>query len=137
MLVRILDKVWILTILTLLLFPPLAICQIAPKTLTFQWEQPLPVDDLAGWNLYYGTTPGVYDRLAIFNYHIPDPGTTNTYTQEFVLTSPTGQVISYYFVLTAFDASGNESDFSNEVIARVDFLAPGVPMNFRVTIKVQ
>jgi len=111
-----------------------AFCQTGTKELTFQWEQPLPVDDLAGWNLYYGTASGVYDKIGIFNY----AGTpTATYTQQFILTSPTGQMITYYFVLTAFDGAGNESDFSNEVLARVDFLAPGVPVNFRVTIKVQ
>jgi hypothetical protein len=111
-----------------------AFCQTGTKEITFQWEQPLPVDDLAGWNLYYGTASGVYERIAIFNYG----GTPSaTYTQEFILTSPTGQVLTYYFVLTAFDGAGNESDFSNEVLARVDFLAPGVPVNFRATIKVQ
>ena len=127
-------KILFALLISIVLLVTPAFSQTGTKELTFQWEQPLPVDDLAGWNLYYGNASGVYDRLATFTYS----GTPSaTYTQEFILTSPTGQVLTYYFVLTAFDGAGNESDFSNEVLVRVDFLAPGVPVNFRVTIKVQ
>lgn len=113
------------------------LAQAQTKTLTFQWEQPLPLTDVAGWVLYYGTAPGQYQGYVDFVYQSPDPGTTNTFTRDTVITPPAGSETTYYFVLTAHDLSGNESDFSNEVMARIDFLAPGVPLNLRVTIKVQ
>jgi hypothetical protein len=127
-------RLTVLILCLLLAFVVPAISGPAPKTLTFQWEQPLPLDDLAGWRLYYGTASGVYDKSIVFDY----TGTpSDTYTRDTVIISETGQEITYYFVLTAFDSSGNESGFSNEVIAKIDFLAPGVPTNLRVIIKVQ
>jgi len=124
----------LLVLVALCIVPPVMTQTTGEKELTFQWEQPLPPEDLAGWYLYYGTAPGVYNRTAVFNY---SGAPSAVYTQDFTLTSPTGQTVTYYFVLTAFDSSGNESGFSNEVMAKVDFLAPGVPVNLRVTIKVQ
>jgi len=110
-----------------------ALPQMGIKTLTFQWEQPAPPSDLAGWNLYYGTASGVYEKWITFPYAGPPQ---DTYTADAVITAE-AQEITYYFVLTAFDSAGNESDFSNEVIARLDFLAPGVPVNLKVTIKMR
>jgi hypothetical protein len=54
---------------------------------------------LAGYKVYYGTTLGIYASV--------DVGYTNSY-QVVGLTK--GQ--TYYFAVTAYDTSGNESDFS-------------------------
>jgi hypothetical protein len=105
------------------------------KILTAQWEQTLPnPNDLQGWKLYYSTTQGgPYTLLKT----IPFVSQQTTYTDEFQFTSPDGQRKQYFFVLTAIDTSGNESGYSNEASIWIDFEAPGVPVNLRITIKVQ
>jgi hypothetical protein len=74
-------------------------------TATLTWTAPTtnmdgtPLTTLAGYNVYYGTTPGVYTSLVI--------GDVNSY-QIVGLTK--GQ--TYYFTVTAYDTSGNESDYA-------------------------
>jgi hypothetical protein len=60
-----------------------------------------PLSDLAGFKIYYGTAPGVYGTPL-------DVGNTNTYTISGL--SPG----TYYFAVTAYDASGSESERSGE-----------------------
>ena len=87
-----------------------------------EWD-PNPEADLAGYKLYYGTSPrtrGVYAETVV----ISDKNLTN-----WSLSLPGD---TYYFALTAYDASGNESEFSIEVSAVVPDLAgpgkPGIPV---------
>lgn len=76
---------------------------------TVQWQPPAEnvdgsaLDDLAGFDLYYGTTSGAYDGIV----HIADPRTTSH-----TLTIPSG---TYFMAMTATDRDGNESGFSNEI----------------------
>lgn len=71
------------------------------------------VTDLAGYRMYWGTSPGVYTNMvtapACNNCPVPIAGATERACV--VLFSGT----TYYFAVTAFDTEGNESDFSNEV----------------------
>jgi hypothetical protein len=62
--------------------------------------------DLAGYKLYVGTAPGQY-TYAGSPFVI---GLMGSYT---VSGLPIGQ--TYYFALSAFDSSGNESALSSEV----------------------
>jgi hypothetical protein len=102
------------------------------KTLNFTWEQPGSLEDLAGWKLYQSETAG---SPGVLSMTIPYGGMAQSeYTGTRVLTSPNGVTKIYYFTLSAFDTSGNESAVSNEVSARIDFEAPGVPLNLKVTI---
>lgn len=102
------------------------------KTLTFAWTQPGPLDDLAGWKLYQSDTAGGAGILAMT---IPYGGTAQAeYTGVKSLVSPDGQTKVYFFVLTSFDTSGNESGRSNEVSARIDFEVPGIPLTLKVTV---
>lgn len=105
------------------------------KTLVAQWEQTLPSpNDLKEWRLYISThSGGPYNLLRTIPFVSPQ----TTYTDEFQLSSPDGQRMQYFFVLTAVDTSGNESGYSNEASVWIDFEAPGVPANLRVVIKVQ
>ena len=64
-----------------------------------------PLNDLAGFMIYYGAYPGNYTR----SIDLPDPGATN-YTVTNLTDGGT-----YFFAVTAYDTSGNESDYSNEV----------------------
>jgi hypothetical protein len=67
-----------------------------------EWN-PVVATDLAGYRIHYGTATGFYPMSA-------DAGTSATFTLN-GLTSGS----RYYFVVTAFDSSGQESGYSNEV----------------------
>jgi hypothetical protein len=70
--------------------------------LTLAWD-PNTEDDLAGYNVYYGIQSGDYDSVI-------DVGNVIQY-----MVSDLEPDTQYYFVVTAYDTSGNESDFSEEV----------------------
>jgi alpha-glucosidase len=72
------------------------------------WDAPVqtggtPVPNLAGYKLYYGSQSGQYQTM------IP-VGLTTTYTVTNVSAGQTS-----YFAVTAYDTTGTESAFSNEV----------------------
>ena len=83
------------------------------------WDPPAtnadgsPLMDLGGYRIYYGTSSGFYETAL-------DVGDVITST---VTNLTEGSV--YYFVVTAYDLSGNESDFSNEVKLRLLGFPPG------------
>jgi len=79
----------------------------AGSALTLAWD-PNTEDDLAGYKIYYGTQSGDYDSVI-------DVGDTTQYMVPGL--DPETQ---YYFALTAYDTSSNESDFSAEVSAVTD-----------------
>ena len=82
--------------------------QAALGSATLSWTPPTtrtdgtPLTDLAGYKIHYGTSQGTYPNKVT----IDNPGVT-TYVVENL--SPA----TYYFVTTAFDATGGESDYSN------------------------
>jgi len=75
-----------------------------PETLTLSWH---PVKgNIAGYNIYYGTTEGQYRH----NIRVPD-----SEAKSYVIKSlPKG---TYYFVITSYDKDGNESEHSE--VARI------------------
>jgi hypothetical protein len=84
---------------------------ISPSTsnsVTLSWIAPTtnedgtPLTDLAGYKIYYGTSPGSY------NNHITVHNTTS-YTISNLAPD------MYYFTIVAYDTSGNESNYSNEM----------------------
>lgn len=101
------------------------------KVLTFAWQQPGSMAGFAGWKLYQSETAGGAGALSLT---IPYVSQQTEYTATKNLVSPDGQTKVYYFTLTAFDTSGNESARSNEVSASIDFEAPMVPIQLRVTV---
>jgi PKD repeat protein len=72
-------------------------------------EDGTPLTDLAGYMLYYGRTSGQQGGSYEFSV---DVGHQTTYTLSGL---EDGQV--YYFSVTAYDISDNESDYSNEMSA--------------------
>jgi len=78
---------------------------------TLGWNPPTQntdgttLTDLAGYKIYYGTSVGTYSNvITIDNVGI------SSYVVENL---PAGK--TYYFVVTAFDTNGNESEYSNAV----------------------
>jgi hypothetical protein len=76
---------------------------------SLSWDPPTtntdgsPLTDLNGYIVYYGTESGNYSQSI-------DVGNVTTYT---VINLTPGT--TYYFAVTAYDTSGNESAYSNEV----------------------
>jgi hypothetical protein len=72
---------------------------------TLAWTRPTTnvdgsqLTDLAGFKVYYGTTPGVYTSIVV--------GNTTSFRFDGLLVGTT-----YYFTVTAYDANGIESDYS-------------------------
>jgi hypothetical protein len=72
-----------------------------------RWDPPTTYTDgaalaVAGYRLHYGAAPSAYTASI-------DVGSASTYTFSGLAAG------TYYFSVTAYDAAGNESVFSNEV----------------------
>jgi len=68
---------------------------------TLAWD---PSDGATGYNIYYGTTSKVYTSVV-------NVGNVTTFTFSNLANNTT-----YYFAATAYDLSGNESDYSDEIV---------------------
>ena len=74
---------------------------VAPKGIaTLSWDPPSA--GITGFKVHYGATPGSYTTTI-------NTGMVSSFA---VSDLPAG---TYYFVVTAYDSSGNESGYSNEV----------------------
>ena len=60
--------------------------------------------DLAGYKIYYGTSPGIYSTPIIIN----NPGLSSFLVENLAISD-------WYFVMTSFNSSGTESSYSIEV----------------------
>jgi hypothetical protein len=76
----------------------------AASTATLSWNANTE-SDLAGYKVYQGTGSGTYGAPLTTL-----PKTTTSYTATGLQNGTT-----YFFVITSYDSSGNESTFSNEV----------------------
>jgi hypothetical protein len=94
--------------------PPFGITvdAIGPVSITLSWSIPTtnedgtPLTDLAGFKIYYRTSTGTYSDPTI----VDNPGVSSFVMENLPVAS------SYVFAAKAFNTSGNDSDFSNEVI---------------------
>jgi len=87
--------------LLLIIFSWSSVVKAMATDVSFAWN-PNPDPGLSGYKLYYGTASHSYGTSI-------NVGNVTTYT---VTGLGSG---NYYFALTAFDGSGKESSFSNEV----------------------
>ncbi len=84
------------------------VTQVALGSATLSWTAPMtntdgsPLVDLAGYRLYYGTSQGIYTNTVSVN----NPGVTSFVVENLVPNT-------YYFVATAVNQQGIESNFSN------------------------
>ncbi len=94
---------------------------------TLSWEPPTtnadgtPLTDLAGYKIYYGTSANNYSQNI-------DVGNVTTYTIDNLT-----EGLTYYFVATAYDTSGNESEYSNEVNKFISSIPPVQQYNLTVS----
>jgi hypothetical protein len=99
----------------------LAIKELMSKDISFAitWNH-VQAEDLGGYKVYWGNKSRFYikadtvgtDSLAVLTF--PKKGT-------------------YYIAVTAYDTSGNESAYSNELV--LDMEAPPIPENLRILTK--
>ncbi|MCK5613132.1 hypothetical protein KAR91_65265 [Candidatus Pacearchaeota archaeon] len=108
----------------------------------FEWDQNTEAD-LKGYKIYRSATPNVQVDTNNLYLNVWKPGenpdVSNPKNAEYVVGSA-GQCVlarsilpdgTYYFVLTAFDNSNNESGKSNEVSTVIDDTAPAPPNGFQ------
>ena len=96
----------------------------AAYNITFQWDANVE-PDLAEYRLYTSTISGTY--LPAGYIQIPKENTT-------YIINGLNTTVTTYFVITAVDNYGNESDYSNEAIFIPDDVKPSAPVQFRITI---
>ena len=98
----------------ILLFSALILALTAPylhaADISLAWD-PNTESDLAGYKVYYGTSARQYSRFAGFEEYTLLAG--SVHQPSFTATGlPAG---TYYFAVTAYNLSGYESDYSNEL----------------------
>ena len=98
---------------------------------TLSWDPPTTnedgttLTDLAGYNIHYGLSSGNYNTTI-------NAGNVTTYE---ISNLPIG---TYYFVVTAYDTSSNESEYSNEVNGEVtSMVIPNAPTNVKIIISIE
>lgn len=119
----------LISVFILALLAPLA-CLGATYRVTATWEPPetnsdgSPIDDLSGFALYYGASPGVYGT----QINVPN---VSSYT--FTMQADPGS--TWYFNISAFDFAGHDSGYAGEVVNEFPFpqdLAPSLPTNLYI-----
>ena len=91
-------------------------------TVTVSWDANSE-SDLSGYNIYIGEAAGVYTGTV-------DVGSATEFTWNRLQDGKT-----YYFAVTAYDFSGNESDFSAEVSATPGISASNPPDLVDIVLK--
>ena len=79
-----------------------ALATVAAANVTLAWDRNSD-SDISGYKVYYGTSSRTYPFVL-------DSGNTTT---QFIDNLQSG--ITYYFAVTAYNADGQESDFSGEL----------------------
>lgn len=85
--------------------PPIIPVQVPSTEVTIEWEKNQETD-LAGYVLYYGAASRKYNRMVL------------TGMRRAVTVQNLQPHTQYFFAVTAYDTSGNESPLSSEVSAR-------------------
>lgn len=100
----------------------------ASSEVELEWD-PSITPDVTGYKVYYkmGSSGAPYDGTGATGGDSPiDVGNVTTYTLHNLIDGTT------YFVVTAYDAKDNESDYSNEVSDTLDTEAPAPPQNLLI-----
>lgn len=98
----------------------LSVNQSFAGTAMLSWNPPTQnmdgstLNDLAGYKIYWGTSSGAYTNSIDVSRCVGCPAPNGTEI-EFECVSGFSPDTVYFFAATAYDTSGNESPFSNEV----------------------
>ena len=98
-------------ILTLLVTCPLLVATAHAADVTLAWDENTE-SDVAGYKVYYGIESGTYTTIIDVGTHI-----------TCVISDLTAGV-TYYFAVTAYNISGQESDYSDEISHTVPNASP-------------
>jgi hypothetical protein len=98
----------IIIIVALFLFPCITDSHAGQATLA--WDPPAVSTDVTGYMIHYGTASGTYSQSA-------DAGNTTSYAVTNLTDGRT-----YYFAVTAYNAAGYQSEYSNEVNNAMQYL---------------
>lgn len=88
-------------------YPIICDYSVNGREVSISWDN-VGVDDLKGYKVYYGLFPQRYDWAVDVNK------ATNFITTKLSLG------LDYYFAITAYDTAFNESDFSQEILLRLE-----------------
>ena len=97
----------------------LAVSPALARTENLRWEHPDP-SSVAGFRVHVGTTQGSYSQT--IDVGLPASGS------QFVHALTVADSASVYVAVTAYDAAGLESAYSNEGFRAPLLGAPGQPM---------
>jgi len=95
---------------------PISSIDNSAGAVTLSWQPPMqnsdgtPLMDLAGYNIYVGTSSETYDYRQV---RLNNPGLTAYVVEQLAPDT-------YYFAATAFNASGVESAFSGEIVRTIN-----------------
>lgn len=95
-----------------------SVCLAKTVDYTLTWDANTE-PDLAGYRVYQSNVSGEYTNM------IQEQGLTTTYSGT--ITEDSDTETTFYFVVTAFDNDGLESDYSNEVSQTIDARTPPDP----------
>lgn len=122
-------KKLLITILAVLFFV-FAGTAWADSDVTLQWTANTE-NDLAGYRVYRGTqAAGPYTQVGNDVVCGPNNQTCCAFVDQGI---PDG---TYFWVATAFDTSGNESRYSNEVTSMLDSTSPAPPQELNIFKKI-
>ena len=120
-----LAKKLILILIILVAVPVIALA----GEVVLEWDAPTTnsdgteLNDLSGYKIYYGTTSGVYTE-------IEDVGNVTTYRVTDLAET------TWFFAVTAYDLSLNESEYSNEVNVKLLTIPMGPVLSCNATASV-
>jgi hypothetical protein len=111
-------------IFILFIFLACAVTEAKTVSYTLTWDANFE-PDLAGYRVYMATKiGGPYDMQR----DLPGVPASPSYNGDITVTDD--KITTFYFVVTAYDTSGLESDYSNEVFKEVDNRTPpAAPQN--------
>ena len=99
---------------------------------TFTWTQNIP-SDMGGWRIYKSTSStGPWEQLFNIEYTIEQ----DEYTVTRAVEAPDNQTTTYYFSVSAYDDTGNESEKTlGDRPVTFDYQSPQQPVNFIISVE--
>ena len=111
LLMNIIKNAMFLSIILLLVCVFMSPTAASASSVDLSWGQNSE-PNIVGYKIYYGTTTDVYPNSVDIHNNVPDQTDGRIHGTVTGLTDGT----TYYFVCTAYNDQGSESDFSNEVV---------------------